>query len=157
MADITTQKLGGTGTDMALGNGAIREYTMVIDVEQAVTDGFVAGENIQIMTLPAGSMFFGLQAEITEALVLGTTPIIDIGTTDADPDEYIDGVTTVTTGVMTDVTAALATASIATELELVCELNGSGVVSGKIAVTVWMGKPTIGNLEIASPREYPLG
>ena len=154
MTDITNQKLGGTGTNLGLGNGAIRSYTVVLDIAQAVADGFTSGDNIQIMTLPAGSVFFGLQAEILTALVMGATPLTDIGTTDGDPDEYIDGQTKITTGVYTDTSAALTTAAIASELTLVCELNGGTMTSGKIAVTVWLGMPTIQNIEEAKPKVY---
>jgi hypothetical protein len=154
MTDITNQKLGGTGTNTAIGDGAVRAYTTVVDIAEAVADGLTSGDNIQLMTLPAGSVFFGLQAENLTALVMGATPLIDIGTTDADPDEYIDGQTKITTGVLTDTAAALTTAAIATELTLVMELNGGTLTSGKIAVTVWLGKPTIQNIEAAKPKVY---
>ncbi len=160
MAIETNQKLGGTGTSMAIGNaGAIRPYKIVVDIAKAVADGTFAagGDQIDIMTLPDGSYFAGIDAEIVEVLVLGTSPTTDIGTTTADPDEYVDGQTDTAVGRFTAyVAASVVPVIIVGEKTLTAEFGGSAPASGKVAVTVWLGVPVTTNFERASERIYPI-
>lgn len=164
MSVVTNQKLGGTGTVMGIGDGsAIRPYRVVLDIAEAVATesaaggSFVAGDQIDIMTIPDGAYFAGIDAEITEALVLGSANGIDIGTTTADPDEYVDAQTDTAVGRFSSYVSAAVTPAINVgEKTLTMEVNGDGITSGKVAVTVWLGFPVTTNKERAAPREYPI-
>jgi hypothetical protein len=156
MADVSKFKLGGAdGNVLAHGRSCVKTFTTVIDIKKAVAEGLTAGDSYEIMTLPKGTTFVNLQAEILEALVLGSTPTTDIGTTKADPDEYVDAQTTITAGsIFTSTAGAKTIAPIASDLTLYAEFNGSGLVSGKVAVAVTLIHPTEETKEIAGPKVY---
>jgi len=153
MADITNQKLGGTGTSMNSAGGAICAYRVVADITKAVADGLTTGEQIDLMTIPDGAYFVGLDAEIVEALSASTD--IDIGTTEGDPDEYLDADSNANTAVgrFTAYTAACVTPVINVG-EKTLRMEVATPATGKIAVTVWMGVPATENEEKARPRVY---
>lgn len=154
MTDITNQKLGGTGTAAAVGSNNVRTYTGVLDIKQAVADGLTAGDNIQMISIPAGAVTLAVTAHTTEALVLGSTPIIDIGYTDGDPDAYVDAYTTITVGAIT-MTALATTATIeSAERLVVCEINGATLTSGLIAWTITVILPSIENPVLARAKIY---
>ena len=155
MTDITNQKLGGTGTNLSVGSNNVRTYTGVLDIKQAVADGLTAGDNIQMMSIPSGAVTLAVTAFVKEALVLGTTPIIDIGHTDGDPDEYVDAYTTTTVGAITATALAVTTTIESAERLVVCEVNGATLTSGLIAWTITVILPSVENPVLARPRVYP--
>ena len=156
MTDITNQGSAGTGTDVTLGDNAIVSLTKVVDVAQAVADGFTAGDSIHLFNRPAGGLFWALDARITEALVLGTSQSTDIGLTESDPDDYVDAQTDTAVGAFTTYAAAsLALARIASEDSVYMSFAGSAITSGKVAVTMFISAPVQTNIEAAKPRVYP--
>lgn len=153
MADITNQKQGSGVTSGGLSN--VRTIEGVIDVTKAVADGFVTGDNIELMDFNAGDILLAVDARIIEALVISGSPTTDIGTTVGDPDEYVDAQTNTAVGAYTSyVAASIATARIATDLTLYCELNGTLVTSGKIAWKVALIPSADDNVEQSDHRTY---
>ena len=86
MGDITNQKKGSGTTSGGVG----RPVTVrgVLDLTDAVADGFVVTDNIEMMDLNDGDILLAVDARIIEALVITGSPTTDIGTTVGDPDEY---------------------------------------------------------------------
>lgn len=156
MADVTNQKLGGTGTSTAVSAYPLKTFNGVIDIAKGVSDNsYVKTEQFDLLTIPANATILHFDARITEALVLGTTGTTDIGTTAADPDEFVDAQTTTAVGNFGAIAATTLAAS-DTERTLFAEFNNSGgtVDSGKIAYTVVMTVPAVETEEKARPRTY---
>lgn len=141
MADITNQRLG-TGATMGLGHGRVEVLTHVVDIQKAVADGLTTGDYVEILTLEAGTILLSMDAEITTALSLGTNNTIDIGSTVADPDEYIDASTTTAVGRFgAYVAACVVPVVLTTDTVMYCEVNGDTLASGKIATTWVVVRP----------------
>ena len=162
----TNQKLGGTETALSIGvGGAIRPYEVVVDIEKALADLTAAGTTfvqgtdslqIPIMTLPVGTYFAGIDAEIVDTLVITGSPTTDLGFDASDPDDYIDAQSTTAIGRYTMVaTAPVTPVIITTARTIYIEFNGSTLItSGKVAVTIWAGMAAKANVGRASHRTY---
>lgn len=156
MANITTQKLGtGTGDVLSTGNSYITVIQEEIDIAKAVDDGLTSGDNITIMDLPKNTGMLYLDAVITEELSLGTSPQIDIGTTEADPDEYVDGQSDTSVGRFTSYVDAGYPLVITSDSTLYMQVAGSAPASGKVAVTLILVTPTDEAAKLATHRSYP--
>lgn len=155
MTTISTQKLGGTGTALSANGHPDRTYHGVIDIAAAVADGYVKGDSLALITIPANVPVLHFGARITEALVIGTNGTTDIGTTVGDPDEFVDAQTTTAVGNF-GAYAATTLAASDSERTLYAEFNSdTSVTSGKIAYTVTMPMPPVEAPGRAVPRTYP--
>lgn len=153
MADITNQKKGSGVT--AGGKDHPRTVRGVVDIAAAVADGLTAGDNVELMDLNAGDILLAVDAKITEALVLGASNSIDIGTTEADPDEYVDNQSDTAVGVFTAyVAGSLGPSRVTADATIYCEINGAAVTSGKIGWSVTYIPSSDDGLEMSDHRSY---
>jgi hypothetical protein len=152
MANITTQKLGGTANYQV--NGPIRYE---VDIKTAVDGGLTSGDNIEVITLEAGTLLRAVDAEITEALVLGASNQIDFGTTEADPDEYVDAQTDTAVGRFTGYVAGNGGIDtvLAADTTFYIQVAGDGITSGKIAVLIDAVAPAKSAKPLATKTNYP--
>ena len=157
MADVTTFKLGGAnGDELAFGHDSVRTFRHVIDIEKAIEAGYTVGSSYAIMTLPKNTIVFAVDAVITQAIVSTGTLNTDIGTTKADPDEYVDAQTDASVGRFTSYVAAATAPHVMTaDATLYAEFNATTLTSGKVAVTVVATTPASQDKELARTRTYP--
>lgn len=153
MADITNQKLGGSGTGLSYVNA--QRAAGVIDIAKAVRDGYTSGSSIELVTYEEGTIINAFDAVITETLVLGTSNTVDIGTAKADPDEYVDAQSTTAVGRFGAYVSNTYPQVLTADTTFYLELNGSAVTSGKIAFTIEADRPAKYNVGIGSVRQYP--
>ncbi len=151
MTDITNQKLGGTGIDLGTSYHPVPTFYKEIDIAAAIADGLVADDTIAVMTIPANAPVLYFNAAISEALTAGTTT--NIGTTYADPDEFIDAQTTVAVGQFGAVAATTLAAS-TSERTLYAKIGGTPA-AGKIKIAVTTVLPAAATPAVAKPRSYP--
>ncbi len=153
---VTNQKSGSTGNYFGLN----KPMQFVIDLGKAAADtvnAYSTGDTLlcEVVDLPADIQIKDLHAEIVEALPASSTT--NIGTTSADPDEYVDGQTDVAVGQFTGYVAVTYPEIITTAKTLYVQVaNAGAITSGKIAVMVDADIPLSAVPERATYRDdYP--
>ena len=113
-----------------------------IDIADAVANGLTSTDQISFAFFPEGTILLGVDAEITEALVLGATNSIKIGTTSGEPVEFVNAQTDTAVGRFSAyASGATSTTLYTTDTTFYCEVTGAGVTSGKIKVTATVIAP----------------
>lgn len=160
MVNFTTYFQGGTGSIPALGDQtSFRCVKLVVDIKRLLTlsPTFATGDIMKLFTIPAGAYFLGVDAAITQALVLGTSPAISIGTTSSAPTEYMSAQTDTAVGRFTSMQAACVVPVVKTAAESVyIKITGGTIAgaTGQVAITYWYAEPASQVFPIAAPRTY---
>lgn len=155
MTDITNQKIGADSGDLGYAPSIV-VYGGEVDIARAVADGFTAGDSIQLMTIPSGGIHIAFDAEITQALDIGGTPLTDFGyDSEADPDNLIDGQTNIAVGRFTTYTSLCTTTTVHTsDTKVYCSVSGAAVVSGKYKWSLAIIQPAIDSVGRAVKHSY---
>lgn len=153
MADVTNQALGGTTGRLG---GERRVLSGVIDLGQAVADGYASTDEILMFTLPAGCSWDKFDAVITEALT-GTVTATDIGYDSAsDPDNLINAQSDTAVGRFTTYEALCETgATLTSSTPFYCSFTYSGTpTAGKVAYRIEVLDAAANSLGLARSHEY---
>lgn len=144
MSNVTTLAAGGTS---GIAKGAVAPVIVKheIDIADAVAAGLATTEYVVVTNIPADTYFRLLQAEVVDAVVLGSGARIDLGDS-ADPDEFVSNASTLTAGTnLTLIKGDGSSGDVYTAADtLRLTVTGAGIVSGKIRF-VWMMADTTRN------------
>lgn len=118
----------------AAGNlGVVRTVVQQYDLADLTNGG-----QETVVTIPAGGSLLAINARITTAFDSGTTDTIDIGTTEADPDEYVDAQNAQVLGLLAVVSGSVPDAVVAADTPILLEWNGAGTAATVGAVEVYI-------------------
>jgi hypothetical protein len=159
MANIDLYLQGTDEQNYSTGPINIQTYSGVIDVSKVDLSAFASGDVLRLVEFEQGAMYYGFDAEITEALVNITNT--DMGNTISsatDPDDYVDAQTDTAVGRFSAYGASNMTPSVlSADGYIAASFVGTfaGAATGKIAWSVVLGKPAKLAKGRAEKRTYP--